>query len=505
MALIIDLMIFLGSALMVWNIWSYNRFVRMVSQKGNWDKEKIGLQIPLILLIGFLIGYVVVGIFGKPDIVMSGILFFGSVFVFLMVNMITRVTVHIQTTEHLEAKLMAAEESNKAKTSFLSNMSHEIRTPMNAIIGIDTIALREPDLSEKTRSQFLKIDASARHLLSLINDILDMGRIESGQMMVHEEPMVMDDIIGQVSSIINIQCEEKGLEYEYEQRGRADSSARQDACCMGDEIKVKQVLINILGNAVKYTPAPGKVSLIVDEQNCCAGRCDGSGCHVRFIIKDTGIGMDEEFLPHIFDTFSQEDVSKTSRYGGSGLGMAITKNLVDMMGGTISVESRKGKGSTFTVDLDFKPLSRGAMEEIRAKHEDKNDFSLAGRRILFAEDVEINAEILCDLLELEDIETDWAKDGQIAVDTFLKSEPGYYDAIIMDMRMPVMDGVAAARIIRGLDREDAKTIPIIALTANAFYKDVRECLDAGMDVHLSKPVDADLLNDTLKKMIGRNA
>jgi CheY-like chemotaxis protein len=176
-----------------------------------------------------------------------------------------------------------------------------------------------------------------------------------------------------------------------------------------------------------------------------------------------------------------------------------------MMGGTISVESRKGKGSTFTVDLDFKPLSRDALEEIRAKHEDKNDFSLAGRRILFAEDVEINAEILCDLLELEDIETDWAKDGQIAVDTFLKSEPGYYDAIIMDMRMPVMDGIAAARIIRGLDREDAKTIPIIALTANAFYKDVCECLDAGMDVHLSKPVDADLLNDTLKKMIGRNA
>ena len=505
MTFIIDLMIFLGSALMVWNIWRYIRFIRMVSRKGNWDKERIELQIPLVLLIGFLIGYIVVGVFGKPDIVMSGILFFGSVFVFLMIRMIEKVTVHIQTTEHLEAKLMAAEESNKAKTAFLSNMSHEIRTPMNAIIGVSTIALKAPDLSEEARGQFLKIDSSARHLLSLINDILDMSRIESGQMVVRDEPMSMDDVISQVSSIIETQCREKGLEFEYVVNGREDSAGEGKACCMGDDIKVKQVLINVLGNAVKYTPAPGKVSLIVDSQNCCAGKCDGDGCHVKFTVNDTGIGMDEEFLPHLFDTFSQEDVSKTNQYGGSGLGMAITKSLVDMMGGTISVESIKGKGTTFTVELDFMPLSQTSAEDKAAKREESSDVSLAGRRILFAEDVEINAEILCDLLELNDMEADWAGDGQIAVDKFRQSEPGYYDAILMDMRMPVMDGVTAARLIRGLDREDARTIPIIALTANAFYKDVRECLDAGMDAHLSKPVDADILAETLKKMIGRSA
>lgn len=502
MTFIIDIMIFMGSALMVWNIYRYLCFIRKVSRRGNWDSEKIQLQIPLVLLIGFLIGYVTVGIFGKPDLVMSGILFFGSVFVFLMVNMLERVTTHIQETEQLEAKLMAAEESSRAKTAFLSNMSHEIRTPMNAIIGIDTIALREPGISEETREQLHKIDASARHLLMLINDILDMSRIESGQMIVRKEPMAMDDMLDQVSSIIQSQCDEKGLEYEYQLHGRDESAKINGACCMGDEIKVKQVLINILGNAVKFTPVPGKISFFVEAQNCCVGKCDGSGCHVRFIIRDTGIGMDEDFLPKLFDTFSQEDISSTNRYGGSGLGMAITKSLVDMMGGSIQVESRKGEGTTFTVELDFEPLSHEAQQKYETEHEVHSDVVLEGCRILFAEDVEINAEILGDLLEMEDMESDWAENGQLAVDKFAEHEHGYYDAILMDMRMPVMDGVTAARAIREMDRDDAKTIPIIALTANAFYNDVKQCLDAGMDAHLSKPVDADLLMDTLRNLIG---
>ena len=502
MTFIIDLLIFAGSALMVWNIYRYVRYIRRVSRRGNWDNEMIQLRIPLVLLVGFLIGYVVVGVFGKPDLVMAGILFFGSVFVFLMVNMLEKVTTHIQETEQLEAKLMAAEESSRAKTVFLSNMSHEIRTPMNAIIGIDTIALREPGISDETREQLYKIDASARHLLMLINDILDMSRIESGQMIVRREPMVMDDMLDQVSSIIRSQCDEKGLEFEYKLHGRDRSSGINSACCMGDEIKVKQVLINILGNAVKFTAAPGKISFFVEAENCCAGQCDGSGCHVRFVIKDTGIGMDEDFLPKLFETFSQEDASATNRYGGSGLGMAITKSLVDMMDGSIQVESRKGEGTTFTVELDFEPVTGEEQQQFAEAHATYSDVDLAGSRILFAEDVEINAEILGDLLEMEEMEYDWAENGQIAVDKFSEHEPGYYDAILMDMRMPVMDGVAATRNIRALDREDAKSIPIIALTANAFYNDVRQCLDAGMDAHISKPVDTDVLMNTLRNLIG---
>ena len=501
MTILIDAMIFAGAALMVWNILRYNKYMKSTMEYGDWEGNEATLIVPFVLLVMFLLGYLAVGLTGKPDIIMAGILFGGSIFVAIIVRTLERVTEHLLETGRLEAELKAAEESSRAKTVFLSNMSHEIRTPMNAIIGIDTLALRDPNLRPETREQLEKIDSSAQHLLSLINDVLDMSRIETGQMLLRNEPFSMEEVLDQVGSIIQSQCDDKGLRFVQEVRGTKKEAARDHGpCCMGDSMKVRQVLINILGNAVKFTPPGGTVTFLTEAEGCCAGGTE-EGCRVKFIISDTGAGMDEEYIPKMFDAFSQEDDSSTNKYGGSGLGMAITKRLVDMMGGTIEVTSKRGEGTTFTVGLGFAPVDPETAAAAK-KEASAESISLEGRRILFAEDVDINAEILADLLEMEGAASEHAGNGKKAADMFAASGPGYYDAILMDMRMPVMDGLEATRAIRSMDRADAKTIPIIALTANAFYADVQKCLEAGMDDHLSKPVDPELLKKTLARVMG---
>ena len=525
--------------------------------------------------------------------------------------------------KQIEIEKAIAEDHSRAKTSFLSNMSHEIRTPMNAIIGLDSIALRDPDLSARTREHLEKIGASAKHLLGLINDILDMSRIESGRMTLKTEEFLFHDLIEQVNIIINGQCIDKGLQY--------DCVVSDDLSdyYVGDDMKLKQVLINILGNSVKFTNAPGNISLLVDQIK------KDNFCYLRFQIKDTGIGMDKEFIPKIFDAFSQEDASTTNKYGGSGLGMAITKNFVEMMGGSIQVESEKGVGSTFIVtvkltasnkeyvlengrhlpqglkalvvdddevacehaasildhlgiqvdstlvpekgielarnakdngkpysfifldlkmphmdgfavakaikefskndsiiflvtgyhhddlseeeatlidDIVAKPLfkdtllrtmihtfdKRGGYEE---KDEEIKDYHLEGKRVLMAEDVDANAEILADLLELEGIIVERAENGQVAIDKFIAHDMDYYDAILMDVRMPIKDGLAATREIRNIDRDDATRIPIIAMTANVFDEDVERSISSGMNAHLSKPIEPTKLYETLHRLI----
>ncbi len=380
---------------------------------------------------------------------------------------------------------------NRAKTTFLSNMSHEIRTPMNAIIGLNSLTLRDESLSPHTRENLQKIGASASHLMTLINDILDMSRIESGRMELKEERFSLTEVLEQVSIIINGQCDDKGLLF------RSGSVGPLEEFYLGDDLKLKQVLINILGNAVKFTNPPGEVSFTV-EQSPVSEDC----ARLRFTMADTGIGMDAAFLPKLFESFTQEDGSTTNEYGGSGLGMAITKSIVDMMGGEIEVQSEKGVGSTFVVTV---PLKRAPGEQTLTAGEDaqpsEEPVSLVGRHILIAEDQEMNAEILSEILELEDMTSEWAQNGRQAVELFEQSEAGHFDAILMDMRMPVMDGLAASRAIRGLSRPDAAKIPIIALTANAFEEDVNACLQAGMNAHLSKPVDIDLLKDTLVSIL----
>lgn len=525
-------------------------------------------------------------------------------------------------TSVLRDALAAAEGASKAKTAFLSNMSHEIRTPMNAIIGLDNIALHEEGVPESTRRYLEKIGSSAQHLLSIINDILDMSRIESGRMTVRSEEFSLSKVLEQVNTIIGGQCRDKGLSYECHIKGQVADHY------IGDDMKLRQVMINILGNAVKFTPEGGKVTFVVEE----LAHFDGKTT-LRLTMTDTGVGMSPEYLPKIFDAFTQEDGSSTNRYGSTGLGMPITKSLVELMNGHLEVESQKDVGSTFTATvtladsersdageaegelqphemavlvIDDDPVAReharvvlgqvgvscdaagsGAegLEMVRVRHARREPYNLilvdwkmpgmdgievtrrirevvghesaiiiltahnwddiadealeagvdtfvtkplfastvmdefrdafrrkglldnshkvglAGRRILLAEDMMVNAEIMMMVLSMRDMEVDHAENGKLAVELFEGHEAGYYDAILMDMRMPVMDGLEAARAIRAMDRADAQSIPIIALTANAFDEDVQRSMQAGLNAHLSKPVEPEVLFETLESLI----
>ena len=518
--------------------------------------------------------------------------------------------------------LAVAEEANAAKTAFLSSMSHEIRTPMNAIIGLNNLALKDETLRPDTREYLEKIGGSAHHLLSLINDILDMSRIESGRLTLRKEEFSFSGMMEELNTMVMSQCRDKGLSFECRIKGHIDDYY------IGDDMKLKQVLINILSNAVKFTNAPGSVTMTVEKTAAF-----GDQSTLRFSVKDTGIGMDKAFIPKIFDSFSQEDSRRSNKYGSTGLGMAITKSIVEMMNGSITVESEKGVGSEFTVIVTLKncdheiyhesvidpadirvlivdddPIAaeharlildevgihadtcgkggdalsmigvRGAKHEgynlviidwkmpemngvelvrrIREKYpkeemalilvsfnyddiieegggagadgflskplftksildeferiarrngmgvlKEKHLADLTGRHILIAEDILINAEILTELLEIREITVDHAENGRIAFEMFRDSAEGTYDAVLMDIRMPEMDGLEATAAIRALPREDAKTVPIIAMTANAFDEDVQLSLQAGMNAHLSKPIEPDKIYSTLEELI----
>ncbi len=391
----------------------------------------------------------------------------------------------------LSDALEAAQEASKAKTVFLSNMSHEIWTPMNAILGLDALALNEPDISDTTREHLEKIGESAKHLLGLINDILDMSRIESGRIVIKNEEFSFFRMIDHINTMFSGQCEEKKLEY------KCDISGEPAEYYVGDVIKLKQVLINILGNAVKFTPENGSVSFDVEKKASFDRKTT-----LEFKITDTGIGMSKEYLPKFFDTFSQENEGVTNKYGSSGLGMAITKNLVELMNGDIKVESEQGKGTTITVTLTLLDSDRKSADYPKVGDEKVSEaVNLEGRRILLAEDMSINAEIMVNVLQMRGIEAEAAENGKEAVDMFEAKPAGYYDAILMDVRMPVMDGLEASKTIRSMEREDAKKIPIIALTANAFDEDVQKSLQAGLDAHLTKPIQPEVLFETLEKLL----
>ena len=528
-------------------------------------------------------------------------------------------------SQALSDALKTAEEASKAKTAFLSNMSHEIRTPMNAIIGLDTLALHEPDISDKTRDYLEKIGNSAQHLLSLINDILDVSRIESGRMVIKNEEFSFSKLLEQINTIFSAQCQEKELIYNCRIKGDIADYY------IGDSVKLRQVLINLLGNAVKFTPKGGNVDFIVEKT---ANFDDRST--IKFTVKDTGIGISKEYLPKMFEAFSQEDNTNTNRYGSTGLGMAITKSIVEMMNGQITVDSEKGIGTTFRLILtlqdsdkkisdeddnitirpqemsvlvvDDDPIAcehaklvlekagisvdtalsgNEALEKVKLRHARREPYNLLivdwqmpemdgvevtrqvrsiigdetaiiiltaynwddimdeaisagvdsfiakplfsgnlleefknalkkkkitspnvkkkadlkGRKILLAEDMPVNAEIMMMILQMREIEVDHAENGKIAVEMFEQSQVGHYDAILMDLRMPEMDGLQATQTIRSLKREDAKKIPIIALTANAFDEDVQRSLQAGLNAHLTKPIEPEVLFDTLENMI----
>ncbi|MCI8994811.1 MAG: response regulator [Lachnospiraceae bacterium] len=377
----------------------------------------------------------------------------------------------------------AAKAASMAKSDFLSHMSHDIRTPINGIMGMTDIALKNLNNQERVLDCLKKIQGSSGHLLSLVNDVLDMSRIESGKTKIVCGPMELKIIAGNCASIVGGHLQSRNLELveEFEKLTHPH--------VLGDELHLRQVLINILGNAVKFTPDGGKIYFRLREISA-----EGDMARFRFEVEDTGIGMKPEFLPHIFDAFAQEDDGNRSNYKGTGLGMAITKKFVDLMGGTIEVESRINEGSRFTVEI---PMQIDREYEEGQEEERSREGTLSGLRILVAEDNELNLEITQYILEDEGIEVTAVMDGQEALEAFADSEPGTFACILMDVMMPVMDGLAATRAIRLVDREDAKTIPIIAMTANAYEEDKRRCLEAGMNEHVSKPIDGELLFQVL--------
>ncbi len=482
-------LVFLGSALMVYNIYGFISFSRFIKSQKSWKNDNKAVDIPVILVILFLLGYLIIGFFGHPDLVVGGILFGGSIFVFIMYLLLFRITSQLLESERHEAELMAVEKSNQEKMAFLSGFSHEMRTPMNVIIGLDSLALKNPDLQAETRDQLEKIGYSARHLLGLINNSLEMNSLLADDIRVREEPFSLTDILGQVNAITETLCTEKGLHYEVSiSRELADSY-------IGDEMLVKHVLLIILENAVKYTDSPGNVRFSVSEAS--AGRPHtGPVIPVAFEIEDTGVGISAEFLPRIFDLFSREDSSATSRFGGSGLSLSVAKRMTALLDGTIDVQSEKDKGSIFTVVI---PLL--ISEQEKESDGPVDEVSLEGLHILVVDDIEENAEIVSDLLELEGAECEHAENGQIAVDMVSRSPEYYYDVILMDLRMPVMDGLESSRQIRRLPRSDAEDIPIIALTANAYQSDVEDSLAAGMNAHMAKPADADMLYAMIRQYI----
>ena len=381
-----------------------------------------------------------------------------------------------------------AEQANLAKQEFLSSMSHDIRTPMNAIVGMTALALDNTDSPEQVRDYLGKIALSSKHLLGLINDVLDISKIESGKMLLNLETVPLQEAVDSIVNIIQPQAAAKNQQFRVTLREILSENVRCDG------VRLNQVLLNLLGNSVKFTPEQGAVELTVYQE---ALPEDASRVRTHFLVRDTGIGMSKEYQQVIFESFSREDNTRVRKTEGSGLGMAITKYIVDAMGGTISVHSEQGRGSEFHVAFD---LERAAAPAAQAADggERTGGVDLKGKRILLAEDNELNWEVARELLSILELELDWAENGEICAEKFRKSPVGYYDAILMDVRMPVMDGYEATAAIRGLERGDA-AVPIIAMTADAFSEDIQRCLACGMNDHLAKPIDIETVARKLKK------
>ena len=394
-----------------------------------------------------------------------------------------------QTTLAVEAALEVAEKASKAKTDFLSNMSHDIRTPMNAIIGITTLMKNELHQPEKLAEHLGKLETSGRLLLGIINDILDMSRIESGKTTLNIEKTNLPQQVSQLDSIIRQQASQRRQTFTVENHVQHEN-------VLADPNRLNQVLMNILSNAVKYTPQGGHIRLDVEELSHTEHYAK-----YRFVVQDDGIGMSAVYQKTLFDPFTREEKSGTNRVQGTGLGMAITKSIVDLMGGTIHVESAPGKGSRFEVVLEL-PIDAEADKVQTASalpEEDEAVSPLSGMSFLCAEDNAINAEILEMLLETKGASCTICSNGQEIVDAFASVKPGEYDMILMDVQMPVMDGLEATRRIRNGENPLGRTIPILAMTANAFLEDMQKSKEAGMDEHLSKPVDIAALEQTVKR------
>ena len=387
----------------------------------------------------------------------------------------------------LKAAALKAESANLAKTEFLQRMSHDIRTPINGIRGMVEIGDRCPEDMARQADCRKKIWEASTLLLELVNEVLDMGKLESGEVVLESVPFDLPELMHEITDVLEKQAAERGIVLHREY-GKLPHPR-----LVGSPLHVKRLLMNVLSNAIKYNRDKGRVML-----DCFELSCTGDKVQICFVCADTGIGMSEEFQKRMFEPFTQENAGARSVYGGTGLGMSITKSLVDKMGGTIGVESRQGVGTTYTITLPFVIDSTEAAEP----EQQQADLAvLQGQRVLLAEDNALNMEIMEFLLNEVGVKVTKAADGQQAVEAFAASPVGGFDAILMDVMMPVRDGHEATRAIRAMDRPDAKTIPIFAMTANAFTEDRRKALESGMNEHLSKPIDPDALYRLLVKYL----
>ena len=394
--------------------------------------------------------------------------------------------IEAQMEREAEYQRRVREARTSARNDFLANMSHDIRTPMNAIVGYTNIAKSNKHKPETVADALDKIGSSSHYLLSLINDILDISKIESGKMQISCGPCDLAELFRRIEDITALQAKKKSLVINY----------CYDNIChyqvITDELRIEQIIINIVSNAIKYTP-PGKtVDLIAEEVPSPGGKNK-----YRFIIRDTGIGIKEDYMPHIFESFTREERTTVNRIQGTGLGLAITAKIVEMMGGTISVKSKLGEGSEFTVELELEPFETDS----QANAENSENIDLAGHRILLVEDNAINAEIARMILEQYGAEVQQAENGKIGLEALQEKGPGYYDAVLMDIQMPVMNGFEATKAIRALGGAYATALPIIAMSANAYDEDVRDCLAAGMNGHIAKPFNPDELMRILRRYI----
>ena len=391
--------------------------------------------------------------------------------------------------KELEKAVLEAKNANEAKTRFLFNMSHDIRTPMNAIIGFSELLEKHIDEKDKAIDYLGKIKSSSNFLLSLINYVLEIARIESGKLALKKEVGCVTELIESLTDVFEPGVKKKFITYSCE-------TDIQHKYVIGDETKVREIFINIIGNSVKYTPEGGKISVSVKEEpfekeNYIA---------YRIIVEDNGIGMSKEYLPHIFEEFSREHTSTESKVTGTGLGLPIVKSLIDMMGGTIEVESQLGCGTNMNVVLPFELASEKQILEEKQKEKEKISDSILGKRVLLAEDNELNAEIAMTVLKENGLKAERAANGKQCMEMLKKMPEDYYDMILMDIQMPEMDGYEATKRIRNLD--DARAdIPIVAMTANVFEEDRQKALESGMNAHVSKPVDMNMLFKVMAQIL----
>ena len=492
MELGVSLMIWAGILLMLLNIIGYIRYERYVIKQGIWGTHHEVLYIPIILLILFFLGYIGVELFGKPDILIASILFGGSVFVLAMLGLLWSVTKRIQENDRLKSELDAAEKASQSKTVFLSSMSHDIRTPLNAIIGYANLSKGQNITEDELRSFMTGIENSARQLQELIDDVLEMSRIESGKIVLDKSPEDLNAIASDIRDIFKIQMQEKKMEFSVDLK---DIEHRYVMC---DRALLERVLMNLVSNSYKYTKEGGRVKVEIREEGSSG---DGSNTYV-LTVSDNGIGMTREFADKVFEAFEREQTSTVSGIQGTGLGMAITKNIVEIMNGDIALITSPGQGTEISVTLDLEPCERNEVDSVgHADDRDRIDFS--GMKVLLVDDVEVNREIASMLLENMGFVVDTAVDGKQAYERIAESRPGDYDLVLMDVQMPVMNGYEASRKIRAIEDPYLSGIPIIALTANAFEEDVNHAAEAGMNGHIAKPIDPDQMMNKLSEIVGQ--